>query len=82
MKKSFGEQEEAGPRREFATPAAGAADVVIITDDDLGLDVDVAQDSGAFGAPQVEDEDSKVVIEDEALGIFKGLGRAATKEER
>ena len=31
---------------------------------------------------QLEEEDCRVVTEEEALGILGGLGRAVTKEER
>ena len=51
-------------------PQAGEAYVRPITDDDLNLDID---------APAIRDEDT-IVTDEYALDIFRGLGRAVTKE--
>ena len=57
-KKEVAEHAKAGPCRDFATPAGGSAASAPITDDDLGLDVDVPviydralQEDETFGVP-------------------------------
>ena len=69
MKKQFGEQAEALPCRDHATPGGGEVGGWPITCDDLGSDVDVlaAYDEAFHG--------------EGAFGIFKGSGRVVTKEE-
>ena len=57
-KKQQGERARAGPVRDPAIPAGGVADISPVTDDDLGLDLDV---------PTEYDE---ALREDETLGIL------------
>ena len=70
MKEQFGEHAGAGPRRDFAIHVGGETDRRPITDDDLGLYIDV---------PTAYDE---ALQGEHTFGTFRGLGRAATKEEK
>ena len=70
IKKELSEQAKVGLCRGPATPAAGAVDIGPITDDDLELGRDVAQNDG-------------VVVGDQEPGVFRDVGvDVATQEAR
>ena len=67
MEKQLGQKAKAGPCRDPAIPAAGVVDGDQMIDD-IDLDKDVSKD--------------RVITEDETLGVLRGEGAVATKEEK
>lgn len=87
IREQFGVRAKFGPVRDPAIPAAGEADVKLITDDvDLDADVDGAISApGALSAPGGGALSAlgyeEVVREDETFGIMRGGAGAVAKEE-